>query len=180
MDFADALFTCQLGFFGPGQRKALRNKMKNTKLNPGSGHSSGNLDESSYVLDEQVGFLLRRVNQRHLAIFFEYLPDITSTQFAALAKLCELGSVSQNELGRRVAMDAATVKGVVDRLRSRGYAETNKDPNDQRRLLVSPTPDGRTAFNQYRDAATKTTNETLAPLSVRESESLLQLLKKLS
>ena len=72
---------------------------------------------SDYMLDEQVGFLLRRVSQRHLGIFAERIPDLTATQFAALAKLCEVGPVSQNELGRRTAMDAATIKGVIDRLR---------------------------------------------------------------
>ena len=136
--------------------------------------------EPSYSLDSQVGFLLRRATQRHLAIFFEHLPDLTSTQFATLAKLCEVGKVSQNELGRRVAMDAATVKGVVDRLRARGFAETNKDPQDQRRLLVSPTRAGRSAFDKYKEAATKITNETLAPLNEKEADKLLALLAKLS
>ncbi|MGI9354573.1 MAG: MarR family winged helix-turn-helix transcriptional regulator [Rhizobiaceae bacterium] len=137
-------------------------------------------NELDYVLDTQVGFLLRRATQRHLAIFFEHVPDLTSTQFATLAKLCELGNVSQNELGRRVAMDAATVKGVVDRLRTRGFAETKKDPQDQRRLLVSPTIAGRTAFDRYKKSAAMITKETLAPLNEKEASKLLALLAKLS
>ena len=126
------------------------------------------------------GFCFRRVQQRHLAIFFDHIPDMTATQFAALAKLCELGSVSQNELGRKTAMDAATIKGVVDRLRARGFAATTKDTNDQRRLLVRPTPDGRTAFAQYSEAALKVTRETLDPLSESEAKRLLTLLAKLT
>ena len=136
--------------------------------------------DAAYQLDAQVGFLLRRVQQRHLAIFFDHIPDMTATQFAALAKLCELGSVSQNELGRKTAMDAATIKGVVDRLRARGFAATTKDTNDQRRLLVRPTPEGRTAFEQYSEAALKVTRETLAPLSESETKRLLVLLAKLT
>ena len=136
--------------------------------------------DAAYQLDAQVGFLLRRVQQRHLAIFFDHIPDMTATQFAALAKLCELGSVSQNELGRKTAMDAATIKGVVDRLRARGFAATTKDTNDQRRLLVRPTPEGRAAFAQYSEAALKVTRETLAPLSESETKRLLTLLAKLT
>ncbi len=105
---------------------------------------------------------------------------MTATQFAALAKLCELGSVSQNELGRKTAMDAATIKGVVDRLRARGFAATTKDTNDQRRLLVRPTPDGRSAFAQYSEAALKVTRETPSPLSESETKRLLTLLAKLT
>ena len=136
--------------------------------------------DAAYKLDAQVGFLLRRVQQRHLAIFFDHIPDMTATQFAALAKLCEVGSVSQNELGRKTAMDAATIKGVVDRLRARGFAETAKDPHDQRRLLVRPTSSGRAAFTQYSAAALKVTQETLSPLSESEAKRLLALLAKLT
>ena len=136
--------------------------------------------KAAYQLDQQVGFLLRRVQQRHLAIFFRHIPDMTSTQFAALAKLCELGSVSQNELGRRVAMDVATIKGVVDRLRAGGYAKTEKDPQDQRRLLVRPTTAGRRAFQKYSAAALDVTAETLEPLTEKEADKLLSLLSKLT
>ncbi len=137
-------------------------------------------EAATYQLDQQVGFLLRRVQQRHLSIFFRHIPDMTSTQFAALAKLCELGSVSQNELGRRVAMDVATIKGVVDRLRAAGFAQTEKDPLDQRRLLVRPTAMGRRKFRQYASAALDVTAETLEPLNQKETDTLLALLTKLT
>lgn len=136
--------------------------------------------DTAYKLDNQIGFLLRRATQRHLAIFYDHLPDVTSTQFAALAKLCEVEHISQNELGRRIAMDAATVKGVVDRLRARGFAETKKDPQDQRRLLVTPTIKGQSAFAEYSKAAFTITRETLSPLSETEARQLLTLLLKLS
>lgn len=142
--------------------------------------TKGTTETTPYLLDQQIGFLLRRVQQRHLAIFFDHLPELTSTQFAALAKLCELGSVSQNELGRRVAMDVATIKGVVDRLRARDLAVTKKDPNDQRRLLVRPTKAGRAAFNHFSSAALGVTKETLDPLTQKEAERLLTLLSKLT
>jgi hypothetical protein len=76
--------------------------------------------EEPYVLDEQVGFALRQAQQRHTTIFAaKMIEDLTPTQWAALAKLRELGDCSQNHLGRLTAMDAATIKGVVDRLTAR-------------------------------------------------------------
>ena len=83
----------------------------------------------SYRLEDQVGLYLRRAGQRHAAIFAEHMgDDLTPTQWAALVKLAELHSVSQNLLGRETAMDAATIKGVVDRLCKRGLLATAPRP----------------------------------------------------
>ena len=60
----------------------------------------------SYVLEEQIGFILRQVWQRHAAIFAREIGiNLTPTQWAALAKLTETGPCSQNQLGRLTAMD---------------------------------------------------------------------------
>ena len=132
-----------------------------------------------YRLDEQVGFLLRRATQRHLAIFAGMIPGLTPTQFAALAKLCELGPTSQNALGRATAMDAATIKGVVDRLRHRGLVATLPDAGDRRRLMLAPTTAGRAAYDAARPLAHRITAETLAPLSPDEQTALVALLARL-
>ncbi|MBN9002075.1 MAG: MarR family transcriptional regulator, partial [Rhizobiales bacterium] len=92
----------------------------------------------SYSLDEQVGFILRQVSQRHTSIFAASIgSQLTATQWAALSKLAEAGPCSQNQLGRLTAMDVATIKGVIDRLTARGLTETGPDPRDGRRLLVT-------------------------------------------
>ena len=83
----------------------------------------------SYVLDEQVGFDLRQVWQRHSSIFSRDIgTNLTPTQWAALSKLAETGPCSQNQLGRLTSMDVATIKGVIDRLSVRGLTETSQDP----------------------------------------------------
>src|ERR1700745_1400993 len=84
-----------------------------------------------YVLEEQIGFILRQVWQRHAAIFAAGIgANLTPPQWAALAKLAETGPCSQNQLGRLTAMDVATIKGVIDRLTARGLTETSADPQD--------------------------------------------------
>src|SRR6266545_3743773 len=85
-----------------------------------------------YVLDEQIGFLLRVAMQRHTAIFMSrMIADLTQTQFAALAKLFAVGPCSQNQLGRLIYLDAATTKGVVDRLKARHLVTVCPDPHDR-------------------------------------------------
>ncbi|MCK1383418.1 MarR family transcriptional regulator [Bradyrhizobium sp. 21] len=134
----------------------------------------------SYVLDEQVGFILRQVSQRHGAIFSRDIgTNITSTQWAALSKLAETGPCSQNQLGRLTAMDVATIKGVIDRLTARGLTETSQDPEDGRRLLVSLTRAGQQLAEKLAPNALAITRETLAPLDAKEREMLMALLSKL-
>ncbi len=134
-----------------------------------------------YKLDEQIGFLLRKANQRHTAIFASMIPgDLTPMQLAAMAKLTELGSCSQNRLGRLIAIDAATIKGVVDRLSARGLVSTEPDASDRRRTIVALTPSARELSQEAFTAAKKITEATLEPLTREEQRQLLALLSKIS
>jgi MarR family transcriptional regulator, lower aerobic nicotinate degradation pathway regulator len=134
----------------------------------------------SYVLDEQIGFLMRIATQRHTAIFMQRMIEgLTPTQFAALAKLREAGPCSQNHLGRLIYLDAATIKGVVDRLRARGFVTTCNDPNDRRRRAVGLTEDGARVTAAAEVVGSEITAATLAPLSSAEQHELVRLLKKM-
>lgn len=133
-----------------------------------------------YRLEDQVGFHLRRAAQRHAAIFSDRMTDaLTPTQWAALAKLAEFESLSQNLLGRETAMDAATIKGVVDRLQKRGLVATGPDPEDGRRMRVSITRNGLAAVERGAAPAAAITGETLKPLDPAERRQLLDLLKRI-
>ncbi|MBU9697009.1 MarR family transcriptional regulator [Rhodobacteraceae bacterium HSP-20] len=134
---------------------------------------------TAYLLDEQIGYLLRRATQRHLAIFSARIPRVTTTQWAVLARLMELGPLSQNLLGRETAMDAATVKGVVDRLAREGLVATAPDPSDRRRLIVGLTGEGRAFCEEALASAARVSDETLAPLGPEERRVLLDLLARL-
>ena len=136
--------------------------------------------EPTYSVDQQIGFLLRQANQRHVAIFAAMMGDkLTTTQWSALVKLKDIQPTSQNQLGRDTAMDAATIKGVVDRLAARGYIQTSPDPEDGRRLILSVTEAGDEAIERNRQAAISVTAETLQPLTQRERRTLLNLIRKI-
>lgn len=134
---------------------------------------------TDYILEEQIGFILRQANQRHRTIFSERI-DLAPAQFAALVKLRSEGPTSQNELGRQTAMDAATVKGVVDRLARQGLVVTEPHPEDGRRLLVRLTPEGRRLIETLILPATEITAATLEPLSPDEQTILLSLLSRIA
>jgi DNA-binding MarR family transcriptional regulator len=137
-------------------------------------------DPDRYVLDEQVGFLMRVAMQRHTAIFTSRMVDgLTQTQFAALATLYEVGPCSQNHLGRLIYLDAATIKGVVDRLSSRGFVTALADPKDRRRRAVALTERGREVTEAAIKVAAEITAATLLPLTAEEQLQVTNLLKKL-
>jgi DNA-binding MarR family transcriptional regulator len=146
----------------------------------GSPKRSAKPQKPGYVLDEQIGFLLRQVWQRHAAIFAREIGiNLTSPQWAALSKLAETGPCSQNQLGRLTAMDVATIKGVIDRLTARGLTETSPDPEDGRRLIVSLARAGQQLVEKAAPNAVAISRETLAPLDAKEREMLVALLSKL-
>lgn len=137
-------------------------------------------NEQAYKLDEQIGFLLRLASQRHTGIFADHMfPDLTPTRFSAMAKLYEKGSLSQNELGRQTAMDISTIKGVVDRLRARGYVDTAQDPDDARRQRVRLTESGLDTIKRALPIAAEISERTLEPLTRRDADTLQRLLRKL-
>ena len=136
---------------------------------------------ATYILGEQIGFFLRQANQRHVAIFASLMNDkLTTTQWAALTKLKEVQPCSQNQLGREIAMDVATIKGVVDRLVKRGFVSTSPDRTDARRLVLSLTDDGLAAIEQNVARALEVSRQTLDPLTPAARMMLIELLRKIS
>ncbi len=137
-------------------------------------------EHGRYVLDNQAGFLMRVAMQRHTSIFTSRMVEgLTQTQFAALAKLYEVGPCSQNHLGRLIYLDAATIKGVVDRLHIRGFLTALNDPKDRRRRAVTLTDRGRQVTEAAMKVAAEITAATLTPLTTEEQRLVTKLLRKL-
>ncbi len=124
---------------------------------------------------------MRVALQRHTAIFTtRMIEGLTQTQFAALTKLAEVGPCSQNHLGRLIYLDAATIKGVVDRLGARGFLTALNDPNDRRRRAVALTERGRQVTQAAQLVAAEITAATLAALTEEEQRLVTRLLKRLA
>jgi DNA-binding MarR family transcriptional regulator len=85
-----------------------------------------------------------------------------------------------NHLARLVAFDAATINGVLDRLRKRGYISSEPDLQDARQRVITVTNSGKNIVERAVKIAKKVTEETLTPLSARERTQLARLLTKIS
>jgi DNA-binding MarR family transcriptional regulator len=136
-----------------------------------------------YVLEDQVGHLLRRAHQKATQIFMAELGerfDLTPTQYAALVKLSDAGEQSQNQLGRLTAMDPATVQGVIRRLEERRLIERAADAGDRRRSLLRLTEAGAAMVRAAAARGPRVSAATLAALSSAEQARFLALLRKLA
>ncbi|MCF3934968.1 MarR family transcriptional regulator [Acuticoccus sp. M5D2P5] len=135
-----------------------------------------------YEFSEQAGHLLRKAYQRHTAIFQKLSPDpqMTSVQLCVLCALAEQGPASLTTLGRATAVDPATMRGVVERLRDRGFVALSPDQADRRKVLVSLTDIGAESVARSVANAGEITRLTLQGLSVAEQVALTYLLKKIS
>jgi len=158
---------------------AKRRKTKNANGGSSLSPPKQRRPRTDYVLEDQVGFQLRLAVQRHTAIFVANM-IFTQTQFATIVKLNDVGPCSQNHLARLVALDAATINGVLDRLRKRGYISAEPDLRDARQRVITITGVGRRVVERAMKAAKKVTEETLSPLSAAERLKLTRLLAKIS
>lgn len=145
---------------------------------------AGALDngEGFYTLEDQVGFMLRRANQRHTEIFQKLFGEsgLTALQFSALVKVRDEGRVSQNQLGRLTHMDPATIMGVIGRLTKRGLIRRGSDSTDKRKTVLMLTADALQLIESLESKAHQVTAKTLKPLSPGEQKTLLRLLARLT
>lgn len=138
------------------------------------------LDTAPYVVDDQIGFVLRLAIQFHTAIFLSSMVEgLTQTQFAVLVTLYQSDALSQSDLGRLLQLDSATINGVVDRLRVRGLITMSDDSSDRRRHLVALTCEGSELAAKAVPVAHEITKATAAKLTATETARLIQLLRKM-
>jgi MarR family transcriptional regulator, lower aerobic nicotinate degradation pathway regulator len=136
---------------------------------------------ASYKVDAQVGYLIRRAHQRATSIFEAVMAgfEVTPVQFAILAKLHDLDVVSQNQLGRLVGVDPATMNGVAARLAARGLVTQNPDPTDARLVLLRLSSTGTRTVDAMKMRGPEVSARTHDPLTPNEAAELTRLLVKI-
>jgi MarR family transcriptional regulator, lower aerobic nicotinate degradation pathway regulator len=141
----------------------------------------GDAEANAYVLDEQIGYRLRRAHQRASTVFADLMAkyDVTPTQFATLAKLDELGPMSQHQLARVTALEHAEMLAVIGRLQRQTMIRCRPSPLDHRLIEIELTPEAQVAMVAMKDAAAKVSAKVVAPLSPAETKQLIGLLARL-
>jgi DNA-binding MarR family transcriptional regulator len=136
----------------------------------------------NYDFTEQVGHLLRRAYQRHVAIFQQTIPDsqLTAGQFVVLCAIQEHESCSLSEIVRATAIDQATVRGIIERLKSRELIVVSHDARDRRKVVVLLSPTGLALIEEVVPFAQDISERTMGGLNPAERVALVYLLRKMS
>lgn len=135
----------------------------------------------AYDFSEQVGHLLRRAYQRHTALFQQLIPDtqLTAAQFVVLCSIRDLGPCSMSEIVKRTAVDQATVRGIIERLKTRQLLAVRHDQSDRRKVLVSLTTEGQALVSHVVPFALEISERTFGNFNPAERMALAYLLRKM-
>lgn len=135
-----------------------------------------------YRFTDQIGYLLRRAYQRHVAIFQQAVPDsqLQAAQFVVLCAIRERGRCQVNDLVEATSIDEPTVRGVVERLKWRQLVTATHEPGDARRMEIALTPAGASLIDETIPSAERISELTFGDLDERERATLVALLRKMS
>lgn len=128
------------------------------------------------------GHLLRRCHQISVAIFLDECQtfDLTPLQYVTLSALATHGPMDKATIAGVVALDRTTVAVVVKNLEQRGLATTRPSEHDRRAKLVKITAKGLGLATSAQAEVAKAQERTVAPLTAKERDELLRLLRKIA
>lgn len=134
-----------------------------------------------YDFTAQVGHLLRRAYQRHTTVFQQHIPDsqLTAAQFVVLCALRDHGGSSIAEIVRTTVIDQATIRGVIERLRTRELVAVEHDKEDRRKVVVQLTAEGADMVKAMVPFGHMISERTFGELNPAERVALLFLLQKM-
>jgi DNA-binding MarR family transcriptional regulator len=138
------------------------------------------LRQAQSVLFQRPGFLIRRLHQIHIGLFFEETSafNITPVQYGLLSTLSENGELDQNTLAREIGLERSSVAEVIPRLQARGLVDRNPAAYDGRVKLVKLTRQGKALVKRMENAVQRANQRTLDQVASSDrDEFVLQLIR---
>ena len=119
---------------------------------------------------ENIVFLLAKAHQRAQGVLKGHLQafGLTPVQCLFMESLWEEDGLSVGEIGRRIALDTATLAGVLDRMVTAGWVRRETDPDDGRVARVYLTEKARAIITSLAAAIERTNSELLHNLNSEE------------
>lgn len=144
----------------------------------GQAHEMATIDPIKELLWARPGFLVRRLHQIHVAMFFEECKaqSITPVQNAILTSLSVRPGLDQTSLGQEVGLDRTTTADVLKRMEERGLVERRPHPTDRRARQVHLTLEGQKVFDSLRGDVARAQERILEPLQPAERAMFMHLL----
>ena len=128
---------------------------------------------------DNIVFLIAKAHQRAQGILKGHLQvfGLTPMQCLFMESLWEEDGLSVGEIGRNIALDTATLAGILDRMVTAGWVRRETDPLDGRVARVYLTEKARAAIDDLAVAIERTNNELLHNFSLEEKLFFKRLLR---
>ena len=109
-----------------------------------------NTASDALLLDNQLCFALHSASLAMTKVYKPHLDalGLTYPQYLALLVLWERDGVSVSEIGERLYLDSGTLTPLLKRLESQGLVDRTRDPQDERRVVIRLTAQGRALKEQ--------------------------------
>jgi DNA-binding MarR family transcriptional regulator len=126
-------------------------------------------------------FILSKANQKVYGTFKARLQPygLTPMQALVLHALYEEAGLSAGELGKRLALDSATLSGVLDRMAESGWIIKNAVKDDRRVLNIQLTDKARKQRDRFLDDTIDVNQDVLSQFNTEERLLLIRMLKDL-
>ena len=135
-----------------------------------------------HVDTDSFGFLITDLSRMLRAELDRRIADaglgLTPGEARTLFHAARAGTVRQNVLAERMAIEAMTASGFLDRLEARGLVRRTADPTDRRAKLVHLTEAADDVLRQIKDVTAGMREQAAQPLTVEEWDTLQSLLKR--
>jgi len=131
--------------------------------------------------EDCIVYLLAKAYQKaHSAFKMKLAPfGITPVQHLILAVLAEEDFLSPAEISERVAMDGATLSGVLDRMTEAGLIKKEENREDRRSIRVSLSPKAKKMREELAEQRKSINEDLTAKFSLEEKLLLKRMLKDL-
>lgn len=128
-----------------------------------------------------VCFLVGRVSRKLNRITKESITPygLTTSQFFLLIALYEENGILISKLAKKVALDKATLTGIIDRLERDGFVERRNDPEDRRAIRIYLTPKAESLREELLEIYHRNNAKFLSVLSDEEKEIFERVVQKL-
>lgn len=126
-------------------------------------------------------FILSKANQKVYGIFKSRLQPygLTPMQALVLHALYEEAGLSAGELGKRLALDSATLSGVLDRMAESGWIIKNAVKGDRRVLDIQLTKKANQRREKFLNDTIDVNHDVLSRFNAEERLLLIRMLKDL-
>ncbi|MDQ1105635.1 MarR family winged helix-turn-helix transcriptional regulator [Nocardioides zeae] len=136
--------------------------------------------DRSLVMARTPGYLIRRAQQLHTALWSDHVTDVTGPQYAVLAAVLRAGTATHAEIGTRASLDSSSVRDIVGRLTARGWLEAAPNAGDRRSRPVRVTAPAETAVRLLAGPVQGVQDELLLPLGGDDRTRFLGLAQRVS